>query len=719
MNLGADPRDLIANRLRDELGVEPQFAMRLLTQAHVRGQALQQLARHVTEYDQPFTAVHATATPVVIRMSKALHHAGFTDVVMPACSDCRQHPPRLEPFDGRLLCRTCRTKSTPTACQNCGRHRPIYNITRKWCRACVRNDPDRKRPCSVCGEHALPNRVATDGTAICIRCYQAPRHACTGCGTLAAAAATTPDGALCYSCYRYPRQPCTTCGQLRRVNRRDRDLGLTVCGACARAEAATDCAACGHHRPIIARWPLGAVCRNCHDAIRVHPSPCTACGQTRILNGRTKSAEPICGPCADPAGDFTCRDCGNVGNIYARQRCTRCVLRRRLTRALSQPDGVIPVTVEPLIQAMLATGQHHPILRWLDRAEGAKLLRQLITDGRPISHDTLDALSQTRAAHHLRDLLTTVSVLVARDDEFLVRAERFTDQAIEPLPSHEAGLVRQFAHWHLLRRARHRARHSPPDHGTDNRLRAQIRAAINLLRWLAAQHQTLAALTQADLERWLEQTTSSHRASINAFVMWANRRRLTDGLHAPTRRAADPAHFLHSDERLRQLERCLDDQAIPLDVRVVAAFVLLFGIAMAPLLRLTMDDFIHDGNHMFLTVGAHRLQLPPALANMITKLGDHGPARESTLTRIGAAPPWLFISTKAGRPTTPSWMSNRLRRHGFTPMSGRNSARLSLAAEVPPAILASQTGISVGTATAWSQLTSRDWLEFIAARPQT
>lgn len=145
--------------------------------------------------------------------------------------------------------------------------------------------------------------------------------------------------------------------------------------------------------------------------------------------------------------------------------------------------------------------------------------------------------------------------------------------------------------------------------------------------------------------------------------------------------------------------------------------MLLFGIPLATVLQMTSDDFVHETGDTYLLVGNHRLLLPPRLASMINQLEQRAPGRSSTLARLGTAQRWLFPSTKASRPTTPSWMTTRLRQHGITVFRGRNAARMSLAAEVPAAILASQTGIHIDTAVAWSKLTARNWLEYVAARP--
>jgi hypothetical protein len=48
--------------------------------------------------------------------------------------------------------------------------------------------------------------------------------------------------------------------------------------------------------------------------------------------------------------------------------------------------------------------------------------------------------------------------------------------------------------------------------------------------------------------------------------------------------------------------------------------------------------------------------------------------------------------------------------------AGRNTARLTLAAELPASVLADLTGISVSTAERWSQWAKRDWAAYVGQR---
>ena len=64
---------------------------------------------------------------------------------------------------------------------------------------------------------------------------------------------------------------------------------------------------------------------------------------------------------------------------------------------------------------------------------------------------------------------------------------------------------------------------------------------------------------------------------------------------------------------------------------------------------------------------------------------------------------WLFPGQSPARPAVDVLFGVRLHRYGIDAHAGRNTARLALAAELPAAVLADLTGISVSTAERWSQ----------------
>ena len=154
---------------------------------------------------------------------------------------------------------------------------------------------------------------------------------------------------------------------------------------------------------------------------------------------------------------------------------------------------------------------------------------------------------------------------------------------------------------------------------------------------------------------------------------------------------------------------------MPLDLRVGGALVLLFGMLVSRITQLTKDDVIEDNRATWLAIDGHRLMLPTKLAHLVRQLRDQDEPRW-TLGRLGTPVPWLFPGQSPARPAVDVIFGVRLRQYGIDAHAGRNTARLALAAELPAAVLADLTGISVSTAERWSQWAKRDWAAYVGQR---
>ncbi len=110
--------------------------------------------------------------------------------------------------------------------------------------------------------------------------------------------------------------------------------------------------------------------------------------------------------------------------------------------------------------------------------------------------------------------------------------------------------------------------------------------------------------------------------------------------------------------------------------------------------------------------------MSPRLARLARQLRDQDDQRW-TLARPGTPAPWLFPGQSPARPAVDVLFGVRLQRHGIAAHSGRNTARLALAAELPASVLADLTGIGISTAERWSRRAKRDWISYIASEPLT
>ena len=194
------------------------------------------------------------------------------------------------------------------------------------------------------------------------------------------------------------------------------------------------------------------------------------------------------------------------------------------------------------------------------------------------------------------------------------------------------------------------------------------------------------------------------------------RRGLTGDLTVPLPPRPQPARLLAEDDHIRQLDRCLTDEAMPLDLRAGGALVLLFGMLVSRVTQLTKDDLIEEGRVANLAIDGHRLMLPPRLASLVRQLRDQALAAVDSGSSRELPSPWLFPGqTRHARPWTSSSAPGSTQ-HGINAHAGRNTARMALAAELPASVLADLTGISISTAERWSHWAQRDWTDYVGQR---
>lgn len=119
----------------------------------------------------------------------------------------------------------------------------------------------------------------------------------------------------------------------------------------------------------------------------------------------------------------------------------------------------------------------------------------------------------------------------------------------------------------MLRRARRVAAPRTFTRGSADFARVRVLAALDLLSWLDQRGLDLRDLTQAGLDRWLTDGTTTRRA-VRYFLQWAHGRGLADDLDVPLPPRQEPERLLAESDHIQQLDRCLTDEAMPLDLRV-------------------------------------------------------------------------------------------------------------------------------------------------------
>lgn len=675
---------------------------------------LRQVDAHLQHHPDALTAGTPDVPIALYRLLRVLARGGHP-VVVPGCAHCGRTDralPHCRP-EGRI-CARCEA-ADPTRhkpCANCGEARKIYVRQADGTGLCGRCAPRRTAPCCRC-QRDLPVVKITDAGPVCDRCYRhhgQPRRRCGGCGEVRPIHKRGRDGEpdLCARCNK-TIATCSRCGRTRPC--RWATTAAPICQACA-PRPQRPCALCGQARPVAARWPLGPVCRGCYSHVRVTPQPCSGCGDVRPLIGVDEIGQRRCGLCSGAANPYTCRECGGSEEMYVEGRCVRCVLADRLRTQFLEPGGTSELLL-PLVDRLRRAPRPRSALEWLRRDNGgAELLRRLIRNGEPLTHETLDVLGHSTGVISLRHMLVHVGVLPARN-ELLAQLEPWLDRALGNVAPAHRHLLRTYGHWAVLRKARARAARTRYTANSAARSRSLVRAGIHFLNWIDHHQRPLGELTQHDVDAYL--LAGGTRLLVRDFLRWARHRRLIGDVDVPCVRSADPHEFLDDDQRWALVRRFLGDEHTPLDVRVAGCLTLLFGLRATRIVTLQASDLITEHEGTYLTIDQRRVILPPALGHLLQAQADTA-VPTSIIGRVDAANQWLFPGSLAGRHAHPHALTARLTRYGVPSRLGRNAALLALATDLPAAVLASQLGLSIEAAVHWVRRAKRDWHGFLAAR---
>jgi hypothetical protein len=704
---------------------------------------------HLAAFPDALRSGSSDVPAVFIRLAYTLHQAGYA-VVVPACVDCEQVAAALpQRTEGGRICARCARRRQAKVCGRCHRRNPVRAHDPDGtpvCQNCWNRDPASWKTCTSCGR-AAPPAARPNGEPICRRCYETPRVICAGCSQSAVEAARTDDGEpLCAACR--PASRCGLCGREGRLKVRTCDGRPGMCEACyrrtlfgvcdacgligklattgahggprectrCRTTATRRCSRCGRDRRIIATWPIGSVCASCYAWTRRRPALCPRCQRTQVLVGLDIQGQRICGPCAGLGIDYDCPACGRAGFVPRDGRCEHCLAARRANELLTGTNGAVRPELRLLADALANADAPDAILTWLRSGGPAErlFLRLAASDGPP-SHELLDTWPQTLALHRLRQTLVHVGILPDRADH-LERLGPWLDNLLTTLPTVHGNLIRTWAHWAILRRARNRLPARPFTSAAAGWARTRIRAALRLLAWIDEQQTTLADLTQADIDRWLTEHSIESAYPAREFLHWARSRRLTGDVSIPKRRPRHIITAISEDDRWAHLCRCLHDTTLPLHTRAAGALLLLYGLPVSRISTLCADQIDREGKRTLLRLGAHRVLLPPAVADLL--IAQRDTARTVSVLGRGAPPgtAWLFPGGFPGRPAR-DVVYRALRDNGLPhARHARNAALMTLAADLPAPILASLLDLHIATAVAWTQNAAHDWAVYLAAR---
>ncbi|MBP2527258.1 hypothetical protein [Rhodococcus sp. PvP104] len=398
--------------------------------------------------------------------------------------------------------------------------------------------------------------------------------------------------------------------------------------------------------------------------------------------------------------------------------CLSCSVESRVQDLLTDPGGRVHPQLAGVATFLLDESPTERTHQLLNRAQWITVLRSLIESGDPITHASLDRLKQGTHVRHLRSVLVYTGVLEDRGHD-LDTVDAWIDELLDGLPHEIALLLRPYASWSVLHRARHRARRSAahrPSAGSVSRYaRTRITVAAQFLTWLTDNDLDLAGARQADVDRWLDDGTTT-RQRLRDFLQWANSHHLAADLHVPALgREGLPQHLLGDDQRWALLRRCLRERELDLRLRVAGTLVLLYAQIPTRIVELTTDDIVTDDTGTHLILHTVPVLIPPPLAALTSELLEDNEQRPRQ--QPPDDPVWLFPGSRPGTHFSGSRLSTNLNKTaGIFTRPARGAALCALAADLPAPVLADLLGVSVAAATRWSALAGRDHLDYLAAR---
>lgn len=182
-------------------------------------------------------------------------------------------------------------------------------------------------------------------------------------------------------------------------------------------------------------------------------------------------------------------------------------------------------------------------------------------------------------------------------------------------PEH-ARIIKRYATWEVLPRMRERAEHKPIIPASRSFSGSQVKTATGFLTWLTEHGLTLDQCRQAEIDRWhAEHHAHDHRA-LRSFLLWCAASHRTRRFELPT--AVIPkASPLGQHQRLNILGRLLTSEDTPLRTRVAGSIVLLYAQPLTRVVRLTLDDVIHDGDQLLLRLGEPPTPVPAPFADLL------------------------------------------------------------------------------------------------------
>lgn len=476
------------------------------------------------------------------------------------------------------------------------------------------------------------------------------------------------------------------------------------------------CVRCGVAYQRGTRWPEGRVCHYCVGAARLRDGRCARCDHVGVLPGLGTDGNPICLACSGIPIEVHCRRCGTETPLGRTKTCWRCLLTARVDELLAGPDGAVAAPLAPLATALAAMPNANSGYAWLRTNPRAEhLLTQLASGELGLEHAAFDEISDSRTVEFLRGLLVEQKCLPARDPH-LGSFERWIVTKLDTVEDLEhRKVVDRFARWQLLRQLRDRADRGPIPDGAFLNAKQSTTVTITFLGWLAGRGTPFPQLAQHDIDAWFGDgpTTRKH---VTRFLYWAREQKLIGDVDVPVPRPGT-TRLLGPRERLEHLRRILTDSTIAPAPALIGALVLLFGVSLGQITKLTLGDVVETDGELTLRLATDPVVLPDRVADLMRTFLADPRHRRNTLANQNS--PWLFPGVRPGKPLHINSVRIILDKIGIPARPARASAWLELVREAPPAILADALGVTANTAMRYAQQAGSDFAAYATDRSET
>lgn len=141
--------------------------------------------------------------------------------------------------------------------------------------------------------------------------------------------------------------------------------------------------------------------------------------------------------------------------------------------------------------------------------------------------------------------------------------------------------------------------------------------------------------------------------------------------------------------RIAALRHLVTDETVPLRSRIAGSLILLYAQPVSRIVRLTIDDILHDGDHTLLRLGEPPTPVPEPLAGLLRAYLEDRP---NMATAANPASLWLFPGRRAGQAMDPGSLRDLLQEIGIPAQSGRTAAIRQVVLQMPPPVVAQALG---------------------------